>query len=147
MAKLYAKMGYSDRSLEYLRKVLEEGYKDFKELDKDAEFAGLRKDKRFTELMAAKPRSAAGIIWAAHRKQRGKAIGGKSIQAPWQRSCDEFILPTERGFCFANAKTQNPQSKDLYLNPKSQQARLGTIRESNFANQSFTKVYKIRRST
>jgi tetratricopeptide (TPR) repeat protein len=55
VAKLYAKMGYSDRSLEYLKKALEEGYKDFNNVYKDAEFAGLRKDKRFTELMAAKP--------------------------------------------------------------------------------------------
>jgi len=55
VAKLYAKMGYSDRSLEYLRKALEEGYKDFNNVYKDAEFAALRKDKRFTELVAAKP--------------------------------------------------------------------------------------------
>jgi tetratricopeptide (TPR) repeat protein len=55
VAKLYAKMGYSDRSLEYLKKALEEGYKDFNNVYKDAEFAGLRKDRRFTELMAAKP--------------------------------------------------------------------------------------------
>jgi len=54
VAKLYAKMGYSDRSLEYLRKAMEEGYKDFKNVYKDAEFAELRKDKRFTELMAVK---------------------------------------------------------------------------------------------
>ncbi len=55
VARLYAKMGYSDRSLEYLRKALEEGYKDFKNVYKDAEFAALRKDKRFTELVAMKP--------------------------------------------------------------------------------------------
>lgn len=55
VAKLYAKMGYSDRSLEYLRKAMEEGYKDFKNVYKDTEFAGLRKDKRFTDLMATKP--------------------------------------------------------------------------------------------
>lgn len=54
VAKLYAKMGFSDRSLEYLRKALEEGYKDFKNVYKDEEFAALRKDKRFTELMAMK---------------------------------------------------------------------------------------------
>jgi tetratricopeptide (TPR) repeat protein len=54
VAKLYAKMGFSDRSLEYLRKAMEEGYKDFKNVYKDVEFAELRKDKRFTELMAAK---------------------------------------------------------------------------------------------
>lgn len=54
VAKLYAKMGFSDRSLEYLRKAMEEGYKDFKNVYKDVEFATLRKDKRFTELMAMK---------------------------------------------------------------------------------------------
>jgi len=54
VAKLYAKMGYSDRSLEYLKKALEEGYKDFKNVYKDSEFAQLRKDKRFGELIAAK---------------------------------------------------------------------------------------------
>jgi tetratricopeptide (TPR) repeat protein len=55
VAKLYAKMGYSERSLEYLKKALEEGYKDFKNVYKDVEFAGLRKDRRFAEMMAAKP--------------------------------------------------------------------------------------------
>jgi len=54
VAKLYAKMGFSERSLEYLRKAMEEGYKDFKDAYKDEEFAELRKDKRFTELMAMK---------------------------------------------------------------------------------------------
>ncbi|MFZ0733439.1 MAG: tetratricopeptide repeat protein [Candidatus Sulfotelmatobacter sp.] len=54
VAKLYAKMGFSNRSLEYLRKAMEEGYKDYKDVYKDAEFAQLRKDKRFTELMAEK---------------------------------------------------------------------------------------------
>lgn len=54
VAKLYAKMGLSDRSLEYLRKAMEEGYKDFKNVYKDAEFAELRKDKRFVELVATK---------------------------------------------------------------------------------------------
>jgi tetratricopeptide (TPR) repeat protein len=55
VARLYAKMGFSERSLEYLRKAMEEGYKDFKNVYKDVEFAELRKDKRFTELMASKP--------------------------------------------------------------------------------------------
>jgi len=54
VAKLYAKMGLSDRSLEYLRKAMEEGYKDFKNVYKDAEFAAVRKDKRFAELVAMK---------------------------------------------------------------------------------------------
>ncbi len=55
VAKLYAKMGYSDRSLEYLRKAFEAGYKNFNDVYKFSEFAELRKDKRFVELMAAKP--------------------------------------------------------------------------------------------
>jgi len=54
VAKLYAKMGLSDRSLQYLRKAMEEGYKDFNNVYKDAEFAELRKDKRFAALMATK---------------------------------------------------------------------------------------------
>jgi tetratricopeptide (TPR) repeat protein len=54
VAKLYAKMGFSDRSLEYLKKAMEEGYKDFNNVYKDTEFAELRKDKRFTELVASR---------------------------------------------------------------------------------------------
>jgi tetratricopeptide (TPR) repeat protein len=55
MAKLYAKMGETERSLECLRRAMEEGYKSINSVYKDAEFAGLRKDHRFTELMAARP--------------------------------------------------------------------------------------------
>ena len=54
VAKLYAKMGFSDQSLEYLRKAMEAGYKDLKNVYKDVEFAELRKNPRFTELMATK---------------------------------------------------------------------------------------------
>ena len=54
VARLYAKMGFSERSLEYLRKAREEGYKDFKNVYKDTEFAEVRKDKRFAELVAVK---------------------------------------------------------------------------------------------
>jgi tetratricopeptide (TPR) repeat protein len=54
VAKLYAKMGYSEQSLEYLRKAMEAGYKDLKNVYKDEEFAELRKNPRFTELMASK---------------------------------------------------------------------------------------------
>jgi tetratricopeptide (TPR) repeat protein len=54
VAKLYAKMGFSDESLEYLRKAMEAGYKDLKNVYKDVEFAQLRKNPRFTELMASK---------------------------------------------------------------------------------------------
>ena len=55
VAKLYAKMGLSDQSLEYLKKAIESGYKDLKNVYKDVEFAELRKNPRFTELMASKP--------------------------------------------------------------------------------------------
>lgn len=55
MAKLFAKNGYPDRSLEYLRKAMEEGYSKIDNVFKDAEFTELRKDKRFAELMAARP--------------------------------------------------------------------------------------------
>jgi tetratricopeptide (TPR) repeat protein len=55
IARLYAKLGQAERSLQYLRRAMEEGYKDIGEVYKDADFAGLRKDPRFTELMAAKP--------------------------------------------------------------------------------------------
>jgi len=54
VAKLYAKMGLSDQSLEYLKKAMEAGYKDLKNVYKDVEFSELRKNPRFTELMASK---------------------------------------------------------------------------------------------
>jgi tetratricopeptide (TPR) repeat protein len=54
VAKLYAKMGFSDQSLEYLKRAMEAGFKDLKNVYKDAEFAELRKNPRFTELMASK---------------------------------------------------------------------------------------------
>ena len=55
LAKLYAKMGSNDRSLQCLRKALEEGYPKIDDVYKDDEFAELRKDPRFNELMAARP--------------------------------------------------------------------------------------------
>jgi len=55
LAKLYAKSGIADRSLQYLRRAMEEGYKGIEDVYKDDEFAALRKDPRFTELMAARP--------------------------------------------------------------------------------------------
>lgn len=55
MAKLYATNGDLDKSLEYLKKSLEDGYPDIDKVYKDAEFATLRKDQRFTALMAQRP--------------------------------------------------------------------------------------------
>jgi tetratricopeptide (TPR) repeat protein len=55
LAKMYAQSGNFDRALLYLRKAIEDGYREIDNVYKDQEFAGLRKDKRFGELMAAKP--------------------------------------------------------------------------------------------
>jgi len=55
VAKMYAQAGDVDHSLEYLRKAMEEGYKDVKKVYTEPEFATLREDKRFAELMAKKP--------------------------------------------------------------------------------------------
>ncbi len=55
LAKLYAKSGNADRSLLCLKRAMEEGYKGIDSVYKDAEFASLRKDPRFAELMAARP--------------------------------------------------------------------------------------------
>ncbi len=54
LAKLYASAGAAERSLHYLKKAMEEGYKNIKDVYKDNEFSTLRKDPRFAELMAAK---------------------------------------------------------------------------------------------
>jgi tetratricopeptide (TPR) repeat protein len=55
VAKMYAQAGDLDHSFEYLRKAMEEGYKNIKKVYTDSEFATLRTDKRFEELMSQKP--------------------------------------------------------------------------------------------
>ena len=55
LARLYAKQGIPDRCLEYLRRAMEDGYKQINDVYNDSAFTDLRKDPRFTELMAAKP--------------------------------------------------------------------------------------------
>ena len=55
LAKLYAKSGNTDRALLCLRRAMENGYKQINSVYKDQEFAALRKDPRFNELMANKP--------------------------------------------------------------------------------------------
>jgi tetratricopeptide (TPR) repeat protein len=57
VAKMYAQAGDIDHSLEYLRKAMEDGYKNINKVYTDSEFASLREDKRFTELMAQKPQA------------------------------------------------------------------------------------------
>jgi tetratricopeptide (TPR) repeat protein len=55
LAKLYAKMGDRDRALSFLRKAMEDGYKAVNDAYTDPEFAELRKDTRFADLMKQKP--------------------------------------------------------------------------------------------
>jgi tetratricopeptide (TPR) repeat protein len=55
LAKLYASKNETENSLLYLRKAMEEGFPDINNVYKDAEFATLRKDQRFTDLMAQRP--------------------------------------------------------------------------------------------
>jgi tetratricopeptide (TPR) repeat protein len=55
VAKLCAERGDQDRALQHLRRAMEEGYKGIGDVYSDPGFAGLRKDARFTELMAARP--------------------------------------------------------------------------------------------
>jgi len=57
VAKMYAQAGDIEHSLEYLRKAMEDGYKNIKNVYTDREFATLRTDKRFEELMAQKPQA------------------------------------------------------------------------------------------
>jgi len=56
MAKMYAKSGRNELALQYLRKALEEGFKEKDKLKKDPEFAGIRDLPEFKELLAAEPR-------------------------------------------------------------------------------------------
>jgi tetratricopeptide (TPR) repeat protein len=56
MATLYAQDGRNDLALQYLRKALEEGYKERKKLPDDPAFAGLRELPEFKELIALEPR-------------------------------------------------------------------------------------------
>ncbi len=57
VAKMYAQAGDNDHSLAYLRKAMEQGYKNINNVYKDNEFATLRTDPRFAELMAQKPQA------------------------------------------------------------------------------------------
>jgi tetratricopeptide (TPR) repeat protein len=56
MAKMYAKTGANERALIYLRKALEEGVKDREKIPGIPEFAILKKDPAFLQLLAENPR-------------------------------------------------------------------------------------------
>jgi tetratricopeptide (TPR) repeat protein len=56
LAQTYAKAGMNERALQYIRKALEEGFKEKKKLMEDPEFESLRELPEFKELMALEPR-------------------------------------------------------------------------------------------
>ena len=56
MAKLYARGNRNELALQYLRKALEEGFRDRKKMQEDEEFLTLRETPEFKELLALEPR-------------------------------------------------------------------------------------------
>lgn len=56
LAKVYAQAGVNDRALQYMRRALEEGFKDKKKFLEEPEFEKLRELAEFKELMALEPR-------------------------------------------------------------------------------------------
>ena len=56
LAKLYAESGMNDRALLYIRKALEEGFKERNKFLEEPEFAKLRDNAEFKELMTLEPR-------------------------------------------------------------------------------------------
>ncbi len=56
LAKTYAKAGLNERALQYMRKCLEEGFKDKKKFQEEPEFATVRNTPEFKELLALEPR-------------------------------------------------------------------------------------------
>ncbi len=56
LAQTYAKAGNVDLALQYIRKALEEGFKERKKFEEDPAFAALKELPEFKELMASEPR-------------------------------------------------------------------------------------------
>ena len=56
LAKTYAAAGINDRALLYIRRALEEGFKDRKLLTEEPEFAGLKDLPEFQELLKLEPK-------------------------------------------------------------------------------------------
>jgi len=56
MAKLYAQVGRNELALQYLRKALEEGFKEKKKIEEDPDFQAMRDLPEFKELLALEPR-------------------------------------------------------------------------------------------
>jgi len=53
LAKTYAEAGYADRALQYLRRALEEGYKERAKIKEEASFASLQDNPEFLQLLVA----------------------------------------------------------------------------------------------
>lgn len=56
MATLYVQGGRNDLAIQYLRKAIEEGYKERKKLAEDPAFAGIRELPEFKQLLTLEPR-------------------------------------------------------------------------------------------
>lgn len=56
LARMYAMTGRNDLALQYLRKALEEGFKEKNKIEQDKDFAKLRETQEFKDLMALEPR-------------------------------------------------------------------------------------------
>ncbi len=56
MAKTYAKKGLNEQAISYIRKSLEEGFKEREKYTHEPEFAGLRNDPEFQKVMALEPK-------------------------------------------------------------------------------------------
>jgi tetratricopeptide (TPR) repeat protein len=56
LARSYAKAGMKDQALNYIRKSLEEGFKERKKFRDDPEFASLQKDPEFEKIMESEPK-------------------------------------------------------------------------------------------
>lgn len=56
LAKTYAKAGQAERALVYMRKALEEGFKDKQKFVEEPEFAALQKLPEFQQLLELQPR-------------------------------------------------------------------------------------------
>ncbi|MCS6952273.1 MAG: tetratricopeptide repeat protein [Bryobacteraceae bacterium] len=57
LAKTYANSGMTDRAVQYVRKALEEGFRDRKKFLEEPEFASLQQLPEFQQLMASPPRA------------------------------------------------------------------------------------------
>ena len=56
LAKTYANAGNTERTLAYMRKALEEGFKDRQKFREDPEFAKMQDNPEFMELLVLEPR-------------------------------------------------------------------------------------------